>query len=155
MRSYSMPVIPDSKCFLFDFYFCMGCFYSIGNGLIRSEQHKKSGQENHVFPSLYSIKTSGFAKKMANVLRGMIKYVVGDRCPSDTLKSLKKQFTGKSLRQGSITTAAYRGILSLFELCARSGHSTGLSIDYYIDQTSPLHGLKCKYTVLYLLSNVW
>ena len=150
-----MPVIRDSKCFLFDFYFYMGCFYFIGNGLIRSKQQKKNGQENHVFPSLYSIETSGVTKKMANVLRGMVKYVVGDHCSSDTLKSLKKKCTGKSLRQGSITTAAYCGILFLFELCARSGHSTGLSIDYYIDQTSPLHGLKCKYTVLYLLSNVW
>ena len=149
MRSYSMPIIPDSKSFLFDFYFCMGCFYSVGNGLIRSTEQKKPGKENHVFPSLYSTKTNGVAKKMANVLRAMIKFVVGERCPASVIKSLKKKFTGKSLRQGSITTAAYRGLLSIFELCARSGHSTGLSIDFYIDQSSPLHGLKCKYCIRY------
>ena len=39
------------------------------------------------------MKTSSVAKKIANILRAMIKFVVGDHCPSPIFKPLKKKFT--------------------------------------------------------------
>jgi hypothetical protein len=88
------------------------------------------------------MKTNNVASALATAMRKIIKVVLGGKCPASIIKSIQKKFTGKSLRSGSITRAAYRGILSILELCARSGHSTGTSADHYINSTNPLNGLR-------------
>ena len=40
----------------------------------------------------------------------------------------------RSLRQGAITELSMHSAITLFQACARSGHSTGTSLDSYIDK---------------------
>ena len=37
---YVMPMIPDYLSYLFDIYFCLGCYYCVSGGLMRSERQK-------------------------------------------------------------------------------------------------------------------
>ena len=48
----------------------------------------------------------------------------------------------RSLRKGGITEYANNGQLSVFDACARSGHSTGTTVDSYIDKNNTLHGIR-------------
>lgn len=49
--------------------------------------------------------------------------------------------TAKSLRKGMITEVAMVSFITLFMVCARSGHSTGTSPESYMDPMNPLRSL--------------
>ena len=75
---YVMLMIPDYLSYLFDIYFCLGCYYCVSGGLMRSERQKQSGQEHVVFSSLFSMKLGSTATKLANVLGAIFPKVLGD-----------------------------------------------------------------------------
>jgi hypothetical protein len=79
LRKYAMPMIPDSKSFLFDFYCCMGCFYCIESGLMMDEEQLKNGQENVVFTKLFLMKTNNVASALATAMRKIITVVLGEK----------------------------------------------------------------------------
>ena len=74
-------MIPDYLSFLFYIYFCLGCYYCVSGGLMRSERQKQSGQENVVFTSLFSMKIGSVVTKLANVLCAISPKVLGDCVP--------------------------------------------------------------------------
>ena len=79
-----------------------------------------------VFPSLHSIQDATVAKKITAAIR---KYL-----PALLSKEIKVKFSSRSLRQGAITELSMHSAITLFQACARSGHSTGTSLDSYIDK---------------------
>ena len=79
-----------------------------------------------VFPSLHSIQDKAVAKKITAAIR---KYM-----PPLLRKESKDKLTSRSLRQGAITELSIHSAITLFQVCARSGHSTGTSLDSYIDK---------------------
>jgi hypothetical protein len=56
---------------------------------------------------------------------------------SDCPPNIKQSFTANSLCQGSIGELTLHSNITLFQACARTGHSTNTSIDSYIDTTHP------------------
>ncbi|KAG7369287.1 hypothetical protein IV203_032030 [Nitzschia inconspicua] len=61
------------------------------------------------------------------------------KCLPDNIKS---RITSRSLRDAGITELAAHVSLSIYESCARSGHSTGTTQDHYISDQHYLYGLK-------------
>ncbi|KAG7337096.1 hypothetical protein IV203_011161 [Nitzschia inconspicua] len=55
---------------------------------------------------------------------------------------VKNRYSARSLRYGAITELALHRELSVFAGCARSGHSTGTTVDDYIDDNNPAYGLQ-------------
>jgi hypothetical protein len=51
--------------------------------------------------------------------------------------NINQSFTAKSLHQGSIRELTLHSDITVFQACARTGHSTKTSIDSYIDTTHP------------------
>ena len=144
LQKYKMPMIPDYLSYLFDIYFCLGCYYCVSGELMRSERQKTSVQENIVFAPLFSLKIGSVSTKLANVLCAVFPKVLVDRCPPHIVKLLKVKFTGESLHQASISRAVFRGRLSILQLCARSGHMCNNFTDNYLDLNNVLHGLEGK-----------
>ena len=79
-----------------------------------------------VFSSLHSIQDAAVAKKITAAIR---KYL-----PASLSKESKDKFSSRSLHQGAITELSMHSAITLFQACARSGHSTGTSLDSYIDK---------------------
>jgi hypothetical protein len=96
------------------------------NGLYRNEDQIKNNLSMVVFPSLHSIQDAAVAKKITAAIR---KYL-----PASLSKESKDKFSSRSLRQGAITELSMHSAITLFQACARSGHSTGTSLDSYIDK---------------------
>ena len=78
LQKYTMLMIPDYFSYLFDIYYCLGCYYCISGGLIRSERQEQSEQENVALSSLFSMKIGSVATKLANVLCAISSNVLGD-----------------------------------------------------------------------------
>jgi hypothetical protein len=73
LEKYSMPMVPDFESYIFDFYHCMGCFFAIENGLLRSGNQIRRGLENVVFPSLFNVKTKNVAEKIQKNIQRVLR----------------------------------------------------------------------------------
>ncbi len=54
---------------------------------------------------------------------------------------IRTKYSAKSLRKGMITEIAMYSFITLFMVCAHSGHSTGTSFESYMDPMNPLCSL--------------
>jgi hypothetical protein len=75
---------------------------------------------------LHSIHDAAIAKKNTAAIR---KYL-----PALLSKENKDMFSSRSLRQGAITELSMHSAITLFQACSWLGHSTGTSLDSYINK---------------------
>jgi hypothetical protein len=122
---YAMARVPDKR-WCFCFYFHMAAYFMCCNGLYRTEEQIKKSLSKVVFPNLYSIGDASVAKKLTVGIR---KYL-----PQALSKELRDSFSSRSLRQGSITELSMIPDMTLFQLCARSGHDIGNTVGVYVDK---------------------
>jgi hypothetical protein len=95
----------------------------------RSQEQKKDGLLNLVFPELNSYHDKSVTKKMTAVIR--------QNLHKDCPPNINQSFTAKSLHQGSIGELTLYYDITVFQACAQTGYSTNTSIDSYIDTTHP------------------
>ena len=99
-----MPMVPDFESYLFDFYHFTECYFAIENGLLRSSNQIRRGLENVVFPSLFNVKTKNVAEKIQkNIQRVLRNHLNESGYSVQEIEETLKLFSGKSLRQSSIT----------------------------------------------------
>eukprot|EP00956_Cyclotella_meneghiniana_P002525 scaffold2885_cov62-Cyclotella_meneghiniana.AAC.2 len=129
LKSYTMPRFTD-EFFGLDWYCVLGAYFMCDDGLFRSTEDIEKGKMNAVFPSLHQVQDKAVAKKLTNAIR--------DNLPDDIPKHVRDRFSAKSLRKGGTTTVSMVGGLSIFNVSSRTGHSTGTTIDNYIDPSNPV-----------------
>jgi hypothetical protein len=122
---YTMAQVPDEK-WCFCFYFHMAAYFICFNGLYQNEDQIKKNLSMAVFPSLHSIQDAAIAKKITAAIRNYLFVSLS--------KENKDKFSSGSLCQGAITKLSAHSIITLFQACSWLGHSTGTSLDSYIDK---------------------
>jgi hypothetical protein len=73
-------------------------------------------------------------------MTSIIRENLPEGCPDKITKSLSI----KSSRQGGITELALHRGMTVFDACARSGHSTGVNLESYIDKNNIARGLRAS-----------
>jgi hypothetical protein len=63
--------------------------------------------------------------------------IIRQNLHKDCSLNINQSFMTKSLRRGSIGDLTLHSDITVFQACARTGHSTNISIDSYIDTTHP------------------
>lgn len=103
------------------FRFQQGC--AIGPGECLKRRFEDQGTEDMVFFDENGKKTDAIATRITNALRSGLPA----NCPPEIMAGT----TSRSLRAGAITDMANHPHLGPLEVCARSGHKTGLNMDHY------------------------
>ena len=88
----------------------------------------------YLFPLLHKMADNSVASKILNTIRDLL--------PEDMKKELKQLFSGKSLRQSSITELLIDPDLSYSDVLGRSGHESGTTIDTYQDKMNIATGIR-------------
>lgn len=129
------PMVPDSDCPYTCIYHALGRYLFVGDGLVRTEQHEKSGCVSMVFPFLWNNHSQ---RSTADVVTEAIR----NNLPKNIPKDLALCYSSKSLRQGSITAMANHPKCGIFEVTGRSGHALNITVDFYnqSDMQSSLPG---------------
>ena len=127
-----MAMVPNSE-WVFDFYHRIACYFAFEDGLHREDQDIKRGLQNMVFPVLHLMSLGSVASLLTNTIR--------DNFPNECPKDMVMSYSSKSCRHGAITECANSGQLTIFDVCGRSGHSTGTTVDTYYDKSNPITGL--------------
>lgn len=132
---YSCPLVPNvvSFGFLSDTIHVIASFFLVERGLFRHGADQLA-IASFLFPDLHGYKDNGVAKKLTNIIRENLP----DGCP----KTIKDSFSGKSLREGSITELMVHRQTTTLDVCGRSGHSTGTTLDAYVDKSFVFRGLR-------------
>ena len=133
LSRYAMGMIGNEN-WIFDFYHRIGCYFAFEDGLSRDEAEIKKGLHYTVFPNLHLMKLSSVTTLITNIIR--------DNLPEECPREMKMSFSAKSCRHGAITECANMGHLTIFDVCGRSGHSTGTTVDSYYDKNNPITGLR-------------
>ena len=102
------------------------------DGLSRNANQIRKGQMYAVYPNLHDVSNAYVSKKLTNVVMSSLEGVPNDK---------RKKFSAKSIRKGMITEIAMSSYITLFDVCARSGHWSGTSLDSYMDSMNPLWSL--------------
>ncbi len=121
------------ESFFFDWFCVMGCYFMC-DGLTRSNDQIRKGQMNCVFPKLQDGSNNNVSKQLKDCIRLSLAKI---GVPED----ICMKYTAKSLRKGMITQIAMASDITLFMVCARTGHSTGFTVDTYLDDMHPLRSL--------------
>ncbi|KAG7348051.1 hypothetical protein IV203_016756 [Nitzschia inconspicua] len=130
VNTYAMPFVPDKTHWTSDIYHALGSWFLVEDGLHRNMEEIEGGMQNVVFPSLRKTGESSTAKLLTQAIQ---------KCLPEDIKS---RITSRSLRDAGIAELASHGSLSIYDGCARSGHSTGTTQDHYISDQHYLYGLK-------------
>ena len=101
--------------------FAMGLYIGIGRGLQR--QFHEEGTEDVIFFEEHGRSSGAVCKRITDDL----KKGLPPNCPPEIVAGT----TSRSLRAGAITDMANHPAMGPLEVCARSGHKTGLSMDHY------------------------
>jgi hypothetical protein len=104
----------------------------VENGLFREDNEIKKGRVNAVSPSLFNLAENSTTSKLTKIIRANI------HAPPE----IRNRYSARSERYGAVTELSLHRELSVFEGCARSGHSTGTTVDFYVDENNPGYGLK-------------
>lgn len=99
----------------------MAMYCMCENGLYRSPQQISSGLTLAVFPLLHGKTDEYCSEKTTKVIRSVLP------------EQVKDQFSAKSLRQAGINQCSKHPHMTIFHLCALSGHSTQTTVDSYLD----------------------
>ena len=128
----AMPMFPDKCYYLLDFYHAIGSYWAVEGGLFRTDD--QSPYATYLFPLLHKMADNSVASKILNTIRDLL--------PEDMKKELKQSFSGKSLRQSSITELLIDPDLSYSDVLGRSGHESGTTIDTYQDKMNIATGIR-------------
>jgi hypothetical protein len=128
LQKYPMPMVMDAHGWLFNVFHALGSFWMVEDGLYRTPRQMAAGHRNYLFPHLHAMAASKVTDKVTEVMRGTL--------PADTPPEIMRAFSGKSARSGAVTQLSLTPFIGIFELAARSGHKTGLAIDYYTDKST-------------------
>ena len=126
---YALPRIVDSLYWMFDWYWAMGAYAMCDDGLRREAAQITAGIHNAVFPSLHRMNDANVSKWMTTILRRFFP------------EEMKNEIAATSLRKGGINQLAMHPDITLFDVTSRSGHSTGTTLDSYLDRRNPARGL--------------
>ena len=98
--SYAMPMGASNIHFLLDFYHALGCFWAIENGLYRhsSQEHCRTW----LFPSLVQYSNNYIATKIKSYVQSYLPWK-NEKDGVEISQELKKEYSGKSLREAAIT----------------------------------------------------
>ena len=121
------------KEFLLCPHFWLGCFMFLGEGLYRTALQMNEGSGDSIFPREFNRSTSAVSRRIGDCLKRSL-----DPCTPPEEKDCISQ---RSLRQGAITEISCHPRAGPMEVCGRSGHSTGLNIDVYMDYMNPQRSL--------------
>ena len=128
LTHYAMPMVPDACCYSTDFYHALGCYWAVSKGLLRFQEHMDNGTVSAVFPDLHTIRQDSVAGKVTTAIRSVL--------PKGLPPKVVASMSSKSLRGAAVTTMSIHPQLGIFEVVARSGHSTGVNIDHYSDKNN-------------------
>ena len=99
----------------------MAMYVMIEKGLYRTPQQIEDGLKLSVYP-IFQGKSPGYCTdKITSVIRSALPHAVRD------------MFSAKSLRQSGINKVSKHPCMTVFHLCALSGHSTKTTADSYMD----------------------
>lgn len=127
MEKYAMGFVPDRESYLLDIYHALGCFY-LFRGLYRTQDQIQKSLGNYLFPSLHCMADNSVATNITRVLR--------QHLPRHTPPDVVSQVSSRSTRKGAVSQMAGHRECDLFETVARTGHATGINIDYYTDKNN-------------------
>jgi hypothetical protein len=82
--------------------------------MFREDNEIKKGRVNAVFPSLFNLAENSTTSKLTKIIRANI------HAPPE----IRNRYSARSERYGAVTELSLHRELSVFEGCARSGHST-------------------------------
>ena len=133
LEKYSMGFVPDRDSYLLDIYHALGCYFAMERGLFRHPDQLKKSLGNYLFPDLHSMPDKSVTTAVTAVIRGCL--------PTNIPASAKAHLSAKSTRYGAVSQMAVHPQCDLFETVARSGHATGINIDYYTDKKNPERSL--------------
>ena len=115
-----MPQIAD-KDWNQNWYLTMAMYVMIEKGLYRTLQQIEDGLQLSVYP-IFQGKSPGYCTdKITSVIRSALPHAVRD------------MFSAKSLCQSGINKVSKHPCMTVFHLCALSGHSTKTTADSYMD----------------------
>ena len=134
LAKYSMPIVVSKEDWVNDPIHSIASFWAVENGLFRGDDEDGRALLNSVFPDLYQMKDSSVTSKLTTIIR--------DNLPVSCPMEIKSLFTAKSMRQAAITQMSIHPELGLFDTCARSGHSTGTTLDTYLDKNGIARGIR-------------
>ena len=110
----AMSMLADKLHYLLCWYHCLGSYWCVEMGL-----HQNPGQDafkTFLYPFFHGMKDANVSKKIIQIIR--------ENLPKDCPKSLKNCYSGKSLRQSSITELIIHRQLNLTDVLGRSGHES-------------------------------
>lgn len=128
LSHYAMAIVPDACCYQTDFYHALGCYWAVSKGLVRSQEHTDNGTLSAVFPDLHMIRQNSVAGRVTSAIRSVL--------PRGLPPKIVSSLSSKSLRGAAVTTMSIHQQLGLFDVVARTGHSTGVNIDHYTDKNN-------------------
>jgi hypothetical protein len=120
----TMPMLVSKFEYHGCFYHCVGSYWAVEDGLSRDESQKDT--ESFLFPVLHEVLDTTVADKIAAIIQSNLP----EKCP----QKLKKQYTGKSIRQAAITTMLMDPESTFTDCAGRSGHASGTQLDSYEDK---------------------
>ena len=92
------------------------------DGLFRSEEDVGKGLGTKAFPNLHPINDESVTKRMTTVIK--------ESLPEGT----HKHFSSKSVGKGTVNIMSEHPSATVFSVCARSGQTTGTTLDSYLDK---------------------
>lgn len=92
----------------------------------------KSATALSIFLNLHNLNDSSVSRKLTDVIRGFL--------PADYHVEIKNGYSVKSLRKGAVTQMAMHPVLNAMDMCSRSGHNTGTTLDSYLDNNNIAQG---------------
>jgi hypothetical protein len=120
IQGYAIPRVSDEHWYA-DWYLSMGMYCMCEKGLYRTPQAIDAGLMLAVFPLLHGKTDEYCSEKITNVIRSVLP------------KDVSGKFSAKSLRQAGISQCSKHPHMTIFHLCALSGHSTQTTADSYLD----------------------
>lgn len=129
----AMPMFPRNGGYLTDWYHCLGSFFACEGGLFRPST-VSSSSATYLFPHFQGMKDNSVANKIMNTIRNIL--------PSSIADDLKKSFSGKSLRVAAATFLLMTVGLNYTDVCGRTGHDSGTTVDTYQDKECIVTGMR-------------
>ena len=128
----AMPMVPDMISFYTDIYHALGSAWSVEDLLLRSPD--QSSCYTFLFPTLHAVRENTVSIQLKESIRKNLP----PNCPQDVINMI----VGKSIRQACITDCLLNKNLTFVDVCGRSGHATGTTLESYEDKNNISTGLR-------------
>lgn len=137
---YAMARVSDKRWW-FCFFFVMGAYAMCADGLHRSEEQIDNGFQHAVFPDLQKYSDNYITTLVGNWMKKGLEW-----CKEEVngIEDFTKKFSAKSCRMGAVNELACHPLITVFNVCARTGHSVGEGVNAlqsYLDRLNVILGL--------------